>query len=107
MAFLDIQTTSVQSTPSRTTGEDHPMKSVKMQHQHTPEEERKIREAALDETLEGSFPASDPPSSNPNPDDHDAVEPEVPRQGTQPFATVRGPWFGSVLGINGWQWPHA
>ena len=29
-----------------------------MQHDHTPEEERKIREAALDETIEGSFPAS-------------------------------------------------
>jgi hypothetical protein len=38
-------------------------------HQHTPEEERKIREAALDQTIEGSFPASDPPSSDPNPDD--------------------------------------
>ena len=33
-------------------------------HQHTPEEERKIREAALDQTIEASFPASDPPSSN-------------------------------------------
>jgi hypothetical protein len=41
-------------------------------HRHTPEEEREIREAALDRTIEGSFPASDPPSSNPNPDDHDA-----------------------------------
>jgi hypothetical protein len=46
-------------------------------HQHTPEEERKIREAALDQTIEGSFPASDPPSSNPNPDDHGAVNPDV------------------------------
>jgi hypothetical protein len=43
-------------------------------HQHTPEEERRIREAALDQTLAGSFPASDPPSSTPNPDDHTAVE---------------------------------
>ena len=50
-------------------------------HQHTPEEERAIREAALDETLEGTFPASDPPSSNPNPDDHDAVEGNVRRDG--------------------------
>lgn len=41
-------------------------------HQHTPREERRIREAALDETIAGSFPASDPPSSLPNPDDHDA-----------------------------------
>ena len=40
-----------------------------MNHNHTPEEERRIREAALDETLEGSFPASDAPSTLPNPDD--------------------------------------
>jgi hypothetical protein len=43
-------------------------------HQHTPDEEREIREAALDETIEASFPASDPPSSDPNPDDHSASE---------------------------------
>jgi hypothetical protein len=42
-------------------------------HKHTPEEERRIREAALDQTIEGSFPASDPPSTDPNPDNHDAV----------------------------------
>jgi hypothetical protein len=47
-------------------------------HQHTPEEERKIREAALDQTIEGSFPASDPPSTDPNPDDHDAIVRELP-----------------------------
>ena len=47
-------------------------------HQHTPEEERRIREAALDETLADSFPASDPPSSNPNPDDHSAIERVLP-----------------------------
>jgi hypothetical protein len=40
---------------------------------HTPAEEREIREAALDERLENSFPASDPLSSDPNPDDHTAV----------------------------------
>jgi hypothetical protein len=48
----------------------------KNDHNHSPEEERRIREAALDETIEGSFPASDPPSSNPNPDDHDAPQRE-------------------------------
>ena len=42
-------------------------------HQHTPDEERQIREAALDDTIEGTFPASDPPSSLPNPDDDDAL----------------------------------
>jgi hypothetical protein len=54
------------------------MPSDNSDHQHTPEEERKIREAALDETIEASFPASDPPSSDPNPDDHDAVERSPP-----------------------------
>jgi hypothetical protein len=42
-------------------------------HRHSPSEERKIREAALDQTIAASFPASDPPSSIPNPDNHDAV----------------------------------
>ena len=50
-------------------------------HEHTPAEARKIREAALDETLEASFPASDPPSSDPNPDDHDAVAADTPDEG--------------------------
>ena len=40
-------------------------------HEHTPDEERRIREAALDETISESFPSSDPPSSLPNPDEHD------------------------------------
>jgi hypothetical protein len=48
-------------------------------HEHTPEEERRIREAALDETIEDSFPASDPPSSLPNPYDHDALARQHPR----------------------------
>ena len=37
--------------------------------------ERERREAALDETIEQSFPASDPLSSDPNPDDYDAITP--------------------------------
>ena len=45
-------------------------------HQHTPEEERTIRDAALDKTIEDSFPASDPPSSDPNPCDDSAAERE-------------------------------
>ena len=40
-----------------------------MGHSHTPEEERRIRDAALDETLAETFPASDAPSTLPNPDD--------------------------------------
>jgi hypothetical protein len=56
------------------------MNAQKDDHDHSPEEERRIREAALDETIESSFPASDPPSSDPNPDDHDAVQRQrVPR----------------------------
>jgi len=42
-------------------------------HRHTNEEEHAIREAALDETIANSFPASDPPSSIPNPDQHDTA----------------------------------
>jgi len=44
------------------------------EHRHTPEEERKIREASLDETLAESFPASDPPSTIPNPDEDELLE---------------------------------
>ena len=43
------------------------------EHHHTPQEERRIRDAALDETIEQTFPASDPPSSIPNPDDDDLL----------------------------------
>jgi hypothetical protein len=42
---------------------------------HTAECERLRREAALDETIEQSFPASDPPSTDPNPDSHTALIP--------------------------------
>ena len=31
-----------------------------VKHQHSHEEERRIREATLDETIEETFPASDP-----------------------------------------------
>jgi hypothetical protein len=54
------------------------MAPEKTEHHHTPEEERQIREAALDKTIADSFPASDPPSSDPNPDDHSAIERERP-----------------------------
>jgi hypothetical protein len=45
---------------------------------HTNADERRHREAALDDTIEASFPASDPPSTDPNPDAHDVVEQGVP-----------------------------
>jgi hypothetical protein len=47
--------------------------------QHRPieeDEERRNRERKLDDTLEDSFPASDPLSSDPNPDDHGARDHE-------------------------------
>jgi hypothetical protein len=47
-------------------------------HHHSEAEERRIREAALDRTIEESFPASDPPSTDPNPDAHDALEDVAP-----------------------------
>jgi hypothetical protein len=42
--------------------------------QRSSAEERLIREAALDETIAQSFPASDPLSTNPNPDTHEMAE---------------------------------
>ena len=50
------------------------MEAMSPDHHHTPEEERKIREAALDETIADTFPASDPPSTIPNPDEDEALE---------------------------------
>jgi hypothetical protein len=57
------------------------------EHHHTPEEERAIREAALDETIAETFPASDPPSTIPNPDEHDVV-PQAPAERQSPGAPV-------------------
>jgi hypothetical protein len=51
-------------------------------HNHTAERERQIREAALDETIAESFPASDPPSTDPNSDNHDAITPEASQDDT-------------------------
>ncbi len=43
-------------------------------HDHPPQDEQRIREAALDETIADTFPASDPLSSDPNPYDDTAVD---------------------------------
>jgi hypothetical protein len=59
---------------AETSTREGPMELHDMAHEHTPEEERRIREAALDQTIAESFPASDPPSTVPNPDNHAAVE---------------------------------
>jgi hypothetical protein len=66
------------------------MSSDDTDHQHTPEEEHEIREAALDQTIAGSFPASDPPSSNPNPDEHAALERQRPKNRQQDMARLDG-----------------
>jgi hypothetical protein len=50
------------------------VKQQSLEHRHSLEEERRIREAALDETIEDTFPASDLLSTIPNPDDHDTLE---------------------------------
>ena len=48
---------------------------------HTPEQERLRREAALDDTIEQSFPASDPPSTDPNPDSETTESPDQHERG--------------------------
>lgn len=48
---------------------------------HTPEQERLRREAALDDTIEQSFPASDPPSTDPNPDSETNEYPDERERG--------------------------
>jgi hypothetical protein len=53
------------------------------EHHHTPQEEQRIRDAALDETIEQTFPASDPPSSIPNPDDDDLLPDSEQRNDTR------------------------
>ncbi len=40
----------------------------------TPKEEKKHRELGLDKTIADSFPASDPPSTDPNPDEEDQID---------------------------------
>lgn len=54
------------------------MKAQKANQQQTADEERRAREAALDQTIECSFPASDPPSTNPNPYDFRLLEGRPP-----------------------------
>jgi hypothetical protein len=67
MARTDARLTD--DAPQSETMDGRPMK-----HAHPPGQERRIREAALDRTLESTFPASDPPSTNPNPDDDSLIE---------------------------------
>jgi hypothetical protein len=55
-------------------GVSREQKPASYEHQHSNAEERRIREAALDETIEETFPASDPLSTIPNPDDEEALE---------------------------------
>jgi hypothetical protein len=59
-------------------------------HRHPPEVERRIREAALDGTIEESFPASDPPSTIPNPDLDEVLE-EKGEAGINPQLPIPNP----------------
>ena len=68
-----------------------PLKDTMTTHQHTPAEERRIREATLDRTIEDSFPASDPPSTDPNPDDDTILEDDEPRSGDAVPAPPKAP----------------
>jgi len=43
----------------------------KRAEQPEPQERRRREEESLDKTIEDSFPASDPPSTIPNPDDQE------------------------------------
>ena len=43
--------------------------------------ERRLRDAGLDKTIEDSFPASDPPSTDPDPIDREAAARERSRTG--------------------------
>ena len=67
-----------QNTMSRPVG---PLRQVPLLHRHTTEQERLRREAALDETIEQSFPASDPPSTDPNPDSDTEKYPKARERG--------------------------
>jgi hypothetical protein len=68
------------------------LRKTTMTHSHSHDGERRIRERALDETLSGTFPASDARSSLPNPDDDsvDAVsstnEPDASSRSIRPPA---------------------
>jgi hypothetical protein len=67
------------------------MSHTDAEHTHTAEEERDIREAALDETISSSFPASDPPSTLPNPDEHDASSsPDKEPEAVKPQSRTSG-----------------
>lgn len=55
--------------PRRCIVANFPQKNRKKLDDSEAEEHRKREEESLDKTIEDSFPASDPPSSIPNPDD--------------------------------------
>lgn len=61
-----------------------------MENKHTPEEEHRIREAALDETLAETFPASDPPSTLPNPCDYTLLHDENTGRAKRQKPSARG-----------------
>lgn len=70
-----------------------------MREKAPPALERVAREAGLDETIEQTFPASDPPSSIPNPCEYDLVnDADLAKQWTsEPEDHPRG---GSAISRN-------
>ena len=50
------------------------MRPKPLKEHPTPAEKREIRERTLDRTIEETFPASDPPSTDPNPVDPTVCE---------------------------------
>ena len=54
------------------------MERERPQHELIPDDEHRNREAALDNTIADSFPASDPPSSIPNPNDRSLIARKLP-----------------------------
>jgi hypothetical protein len=59
-------------------------------HDYRPEEERRIRDATLDKTLADSFPASDPPSTLPDPLDESVLNTD-PSVNARDKTGARGP----------------
>ena len=57
------------------------MERERSQREPIADDERRNREAALDNTIADSFPASDPPSSIPNPNDRSLIARKLPIDG--------------------------
>jgi putative NADH-flavin reductase len=77
-----------------------PRQSRSRSRSGTADDERRRREAALDKTLAGTFPASDALSTTPNPDDETAV-PEAGGEGSKPPDARQSGMAVAILGATG------